>query len=140
MVWVRLSDARDSWGWTSADLIACHSGGVEGLLDEADSRVMEKVKHALGSPAVLALAKAVESLPAGQQLTILATGVLTNIALWIAVYPHLLSKIDQIVIMGGAEGRGNRSPTAEFNILCDPEAAAMVFGKMPFADSFLRDN
>lgn len=62
------------------------------------------------------------------QLVIVATGTMTDVALFVATYPDLVrDKVSQIVLMGGAEGRGNRSPCAEFNILCDPEAAAIVF-------------
>lgn len=56
------------------------------------------------------------------------TGPMTNVALFIRCYPHLIRGIEQIVLMGGAAGvRGNRGPLAEFNILNDPEAAAIVF-------------
>lgn len=56
------------------------------------------------------------------------TGPMTNVALFIRCYPHLLKGIEQIVLMGGAAGvRGNRGPLAEFNILNDPEAASIVF-------------
>uniref|UniRef100_V5GKC3 Inosine/uridine-preferring nucleoside hydrolase domain-containing protein n=1 Tax=Kalmanozyma brasiliensis (strain GHG001) TaxID=1365824 RepID=V5GKC3_KALBG len=56
------------------------------------------------------------------------TGPMTNVALFIRCYPHLVKGIEQIVLMGGAAGvRGNRGPLAEFNILNDPEAAAICF-------------
>jgi len=60
-------------------------------------------------------------------VTLVPTGPLTNIALFIATYPELLSNIDSIVLMGGAAGVGNWTPAAEFNIFVDPEAADMVF-------------
>jgi uridine nucleosidase len=103
-------------------------GGVEGLLSADDARVRAKVAETKGQKAVLAIAEAARSLPDGRQLSIVATGALTNIALFISLFPELVrDKVSQIVCMGGAEGRGNRSPTAEFNILIDPEAAAIVF-------------
>ena len=56
------------------------------------------------------------------------TGPLTNIATAIDKKPSILIGVQQIVLMGGAmrEG-GNRSPSAEFNILVDPHAAQIVF-------------
>ncbi|EME30140.1 Inosine-uridine-preferring nucleoside hydrolase [Galdieria sulphuraria] len=59
-------------------------------------------------------------------LTIIATGPLTNIALFVTLYPELRRNI-RIVFMGGTFERGNIHPTAEFNILHDPEAAHIVF-------------
>jgi purine nucleosidase len=61
-------------------------------------------------------------------ITLVPTGPLTNIATAIEKEPAILSRIEQIVIMGGAmrEG-GNRTPSAEFNILVDPDAADIVF-------------
>ena len=63
-----------------------------------------------------------------EPITIIALGPLTNIATLIRAYPEVVSKIDEIVIMGGAIGPGNVTPTAEFNIRQDPEAADIVFG------------
>ena len=60
-------------------------------------------------------------------VTLVPSGPLTNIALFIANYPELHSKIERIVLMGGAAGVGNWTPAAEFNIFVDPEAADMVF-------------
>ena len=63
-----------------------------------------------------------------EPITIVALGPLTNIATLIRAYPEVVSKIDEIVVMGGAIGPGNVTPTAEFNIRQDPEAADIVFG------------
>jgi inosine-uridine nucleoside N-ribohydrolase len=60
-------------------------------------------------------------------LTIVATGPLTNIATAMRREPRILPKIERVVLMGGAIGIGNWTPAAEFNIYVDPEAAAIVF-------------
>ena len=53
-------------------------------------------------------------------------GPLTNIATAIQKEPAILAKIPQIVLMGGAHDHGNMTPSAEFNIWLDPEAARIV--------------
>ena len=53
-------------------------------------------------------------------------GPLTNIATAIRKEPAILQKIPQIVLMGGAHNHGNTTPSAEFNIWLDPEAARIV--------------
>ena len=60
-------------------------------------------------------------------LTIVATGPLTNVAAALRREPRIAPKIQQIVLMGGAMGLGNVTPAAEFNIYVDPEAAHVVF-------------
>src|SRR3954453_3025584 len=59
--------------------------------------------------------------------TLISVGPLTNIALLLALYPDLKDRIDRIVLMGGAIGIGNVTPSAEFNLWVDPEAAHRVF-------------
>lgn len=76
--------------------------------------------------AVHLIARTLEA--ADEPVTLVPIGPLTNIALFIAVYPQLLERIARIVLMGGSMGQGNVSPSAEFNIYVDPEAAARVFG------------
>ena len=61
-------------------------------------------------------------------ITLVAVGPLTNLALAFDTAPAVLAKVRRIVIMGGAwRAGGNVTPTAEFNIYVDPEAAARVF-------------
>ena len=63
-----------------------------------------------------------------EPVTLVPTGPMTNIATAIQREPSVLRNVEQIVSMGGAmrEG-GNRSPSAEFNILVDPHAADIVY-------------
>jgi inosine-uridine nucleoside N-ribohydrolase len=58
-------------------------------------------------------------------VTLVPTGPLTNVALLLALHPD--ARPERIVLMGGAIAEGNVTPAAEFNIWCDPEAAARVF-------------
>ncbi len=62
------------------------------------------------------------------EITLVATGPLTNIALAVRREPRLADWVQGFVIMGGSAGRGNVTPAAEYNIWADPEAAAVVFG------------
>ncbi|MEM4238105.1 MAG: nucleoside hydrolase, partial [Nitrososphaerota archaeon] len=66
------------------------------------------------------------------EVTIVATGPLTNLGLAFLLNHRLPSLVKEIVIMGGAYhltpyGRGNITPLSEFNIYTDPEAAKIVF-------------
>lgn len=63
------------------------------------------------------------------ELTILALGPLTNLALALRLYRDLPKLTAEIVIMGGnALVPGNANPCAEANMLGDPEAADLVLG------------
>ena len=62
-----------------------------------------------------------------EPITLVALAPLTNIALFIRMYPALAARLAQIVVMGGTyQSHGNTSPLAEFNLRQDPEAAAIV--------------
>jgi purine nucleosidase len=61
------------------------------------------------------------------EITLVATGPLTNIAVAVRKEPRLTGWVKDFVIMGGSAMRGNTTPVAEFNIWADPEAAAIVF-------------
>lgn len=62
------------------------------------------------------------------EITLVPVGPLTNIANLLTNHPGIDSKIKEIVLMGGnAQSPGNATPTAEANILNDPEAADIVF-------------
>lgn len=65
-----------------------------------------------------------------KQLTLVALGPLTNVALAQRLDPSFLSGLKELVIMGGTfEARGNETPTGEFNFTCDPEAASVVLSE-----------
>ena len=94
--------------------------------------------HYLPSPrpveaehAALALARLATQAPG--ELTLVAIGPLTNVAVALALDPDLPRKYRRLVVMGGAvRATGNMpSPSTEFNVFSDPEAAAIVFEHWP---------
>ena len=61
-------------------------------------------------------------------ITLCPLGPLTNIASALLKAPDIAERIEEIVLMGGAYFEvGNITPSAEFNIYVDPEAADIVF-------------
>ena len=66
--------------------------------------------------------------PSGS-VTLCPIGPLTNIAVAFERAPDIIARVQEIVLMGGAYFEvGNITPSAEFNIYVDPEAAKIVFG------------
>jgi purine nucleosidase len=96
------------------------STGIDGM-DAFDPATPLQDEHAV--------AFIIDTLLAAEKasVTLIPTGPLTNIASAMVSEPQILDHIDEIVIMGGAmrEG-GNRTPSAEFNIMVDPHAADIV--------------
>lgn len=73
-----------------------------------------------------------------EKVVLVPVGPLTNIALLIKTFPEVMDKIELLSIMGGATMGGNTTPTAEFNVWADPEAASIVFkSKLPIVMSGL---
>jgi inosine-uridine nucleoside N-ribohydrolase len=75
-------------------------------------------------------------------ISIIATGPLTNIAQAILYRPEFITKISQLSIMGGAYRlgsniTGNITKYAEFNFYCDPEAARVVLSS-PYLNSKIK--
>jgi len=66
-------------------------------------------------------------LESSEPVTLVPTGPLTNVALFLARHPEAAASLGRIVLMGGAVAEGNVTPAAEFNIWADPEAAQRVF-------------
>jgi purine nucleosidase len=62
------------------------------------------------------------------EISIVAVGPLTNIAAVLRDDPGISRMIRRIVLMGGSFSGGNITPSAEFNMYVDPEAAQFVFG------------
>lgn len=78
--------------------------------------------------AAMLIAEIVMREPAGT-VTLVPTGPLTNIALAARIEPRIVSRVKEVVLMGGACREGNATPCAEFNIENDPEAAHIVFNE-----------
>jgi len=116
-------------------------GGVEGLPASTDETLRARLETGRQVRALDAVSTAVRQAgDSGIKVTIATCGPLTNLALFICVYPDLLECIERIVFMGGGVGMGNRSSTSgmknssgqyyilkvwltiEFNVLCDREA------------------
>jgi purine nucleosidase len=59
-------------------------------------------------------------------ITLATLGPLTNLAVALIQAPDIAQVLDPVVVMGGALGFGNVTPSAEFNIYADPHAARVV--------------
>ena len=62
-----------------------------------------------------------------EDVYLIPTGPLTNIAVALLKEPEIKKKIERIVLMGGAVFDSNITPASEFNIFVDPGAARIVF-------------
>jgi len=60
------------------------------------------------------------------EIVLVAVGPLSNLAAAIALDPAFARHTAELIIMGGAIDKSNVTPSAEFNIWADPEAAAVV--------------
>lgn len=113
----------------AADAAFVHGADGFGDIGYAPSERQPAGEHAV--QAILRLSRE----HAGE-LTLIALGPLTNLALALRLDPELPSRVKRLVIMGGAvTGRGNTHLVpAEFNIGFDPEAAHVVFTEWPQFD------
>lgn len=106
-------------------LHAHHIHGEDGL----GGAHIHPPRHAAASDdAVHALRRAIgDAAQTGTAVDLLTLGPLTNVALALLLEPTIKAGIRRLVMMGGTCcGRGNTTPAAEYNIVADPEAAAVV--------------
>lgn len=98
--------------------------GEDGLGDLPDWPAAEPLKELPGAVSVMVDA----ARRYGRELTLIALGPLTNVALALKENVAVMRQIGRVVAMGGAvDVPGNVTPTAEFNMNVDPEAAHRVF-------------
>jgi purine nucleosidase len=94
--------------------------GLDGV-ELPDPKMPLRVKH--GVDFIIETLRAAES----GSITLCTLGPLTDMAMALVMAPDIASHIREIVMMGGAYFEvGNITPTAEFNIFVDPEAADVV--------------
>ena len=100
--------------------------GKNGLGDIPLTTPVLKSERTKAAQAIVELAKANP-----HELSIVAVGRLTNLALALELHPELPLLVKELIVMGGVFGynghRGNVSPVAEANIAGDPTAADIVF-------------
>ena len=97
--------------------------GTDGL---GDTHLPPPSGRPVSEPAAARLVRLARERPG--ELTVLATGPLTNLGAALLLDPELPSLVREVVVMGGAfDHPGNVTTHAEANIWHDPEAADLVF-------------
>ncbi len=105
---------------------ATHIHGADALGDTGLPLPLSRLCRLGEGHAALEIIRRVMAAPG--EITVLALGRLTNVALALALEPRLTQALVQVVVMGGAVGvPGNVTPVATANLHEDPEAAAMVY-------------
>ncbi len=118
--------------------VPVYAGAARPLFREPRTAYFVHGENGLGNVQLPASDAPVEKLPAWDalyeaaktengELTLVAIGPLTNVALALSKHGSLHKLLKRIVIMGGSASWGNASPAAEANIFCDAEAASTVF-------------
>ena len=106
---------------------------VPRAIDDRAGRIHGRTLEVPATARAKAAAGAVEFLieayrAATEEIALVPVAPLSNIAAALALYPRLVDLVPEVVIMGGAHAIGNVTPSAEFNVWADPEAAAVVLG------------
>ncbi len=102
-----------------------HAGDLSGKIHGTTLPVPPSRRRAASDDAVRFLIETFRA--ATDPVALVAVAPLSNIAAALALDPGFASRVPELVVMGGAHALGNVTPSAEFNIWGDPEAAAMVF-------------
>lgn len=106
---------------------ARHVHGPDGLAGVTRTAVRQPVASEHAVLALLRLAR-----QASDELTLVAMGPLTNLALAVRLDPRFAEAVGRLVLMcGSIAARGNATAVAEFNAAADPEAAAIVLTEFP---------
>lgn len=101
------------------------NNGLGGLALPAPRREVSAV-HAVD----FIIASCRRALEQSRPLTLCCLGPLTNLAVALRIDPTIAEGIERVVLMGGAfRDNGNRTFSAEFNMLADPHAAHCVFSQ-----------
>jgi len=109
--------------WGKMEYIGAFAQDPNAVIPAVGAKLTGRKPH--HNAAVQFLISEIERRPG--EVTILAIGPMTNVALALRLKPAIETKIKQIVFMGGnIKAPGNSSPWAEFNFWFDPEAARMV--------------
>jgi len=107
----------------TAPASASHIHGSDGF--GGNGLLLPEIKPRSGN-AILEIIDRVTSAPG--EITFVAIGRLTNLALAISVEPRVASDLKEVVVMGGAvHVSGNTTPVATANLWGDPEAANVVY-------------
>ncbi|XP_030063339.1 uncharacterized protein LOC115472937 isoform X2 [Microcaecilia unicolor] len=100
----------------------CHGEDGLGDINDPDAPGLELLQNEHAVCAMIRLATEYN-----HQITLVATGPLTNLAMAVRMDLTFPNKLKSLYIMGGnMESRGNTTPCGEFNFVADPEGAYIV--------------
>lgn len=104
---------------TESELYHGSDGFGDVYTDQPDTSRLQK-EHA-----VCALHRIISEDPGN--VSVVALGPLTNIAMTIKIYPEFMNNVKEFFVMGGnSTGQGNITSQAEFNFYADPESVHIV--------------